>query len=80
MQPIVLFSSVGRRAQLIECFRESLRDLSFSGGILGMDCSKIAPAAYLVDEFFHVPRCTDPRPAGTRYLPQAPRKFGCAHN
>ena len=60
MQPIVLFSSVGRRAQLIECFRESLRDLSFSGGILGMDCSKIAPAAYLVDEFIPVPRCTDP--------------------
>jgi carbamoyl-phosphate synthase large subunit len=60
MQPVVLFSSVGRRAQLIECFRESLRDLGFSGGILGMDCSKIAPAAYLVDEFFHVPCCTDP--------------------
>jgi carbamoyl-phosphate synthase large subunit len=60
MQQVVLFSSVGRRAQLIECFRESLHDLGFSGRILGMDCSKTAPAAYLVDEFFQVPRCTDP--------------------
>jgi len=34
--------------------------LGFSGRILGMDCSMTAPAAYLVDEFIPVPRCTDP--------------------
>lgn len=56
----ILISSVGRRGQLIECFRESLRALGVPAPILGVDCSVTAPAAYLTDKFFPVPRCDAP--------------------
>ena len=56
----ILFSSVGRRAQLIDCFRRSLRALDLEGRIVGIDSSRSAPAAYLVDRFIRVPRCDSP--------------------
>jgi carbamoyl-phosphate synthase large subunit len=56
----VLISSVGRRSQLIECFRRAFLELGVDGRVLGMDLDPTrAPAAYLVDECFRVPRCTD---------------------
>lgn len=57
MTASILFSSVGRRAQLIDCFRRSLRALDLDGSIIGIDSSRSAPAAYLVDRFIRVPRC-----------------------
>jgi carbamoyl-phosphate synthase large subunit len=57
---VVLVSSVGRRAQLIECFRRSFLRLQLSGKVLGVDCSQTAPGAYLVDQFFQVPPCDVP--------------------
>jgi len=57
MSTSILFSSVGRRAQLIDCFRRSLRALDLEGSIIGIDSSRSAPAAYLVDRFIRVPRC-----------------------
>lgn len=60
MKIMVLFSSVGRRAQLVDCFRHTLRTMELDCYILGVDSSPFAPAAYLVDEFIRVPRCDDP--------------------
>lgn len=57
MTTSILFSSVGRRAQLVDSFRRSLRALHLQGNIIGIDSSPSAPAAYLVDRFIRVPRC-----------------------
>jgi carbamoyl-phosphate synthase large subunit len=57
----VLISSVGRRSQLIECFRRTFAELDIEGHVLGIDLQPaLSPAAHLVDECFAVPRCTDP--------------------
>jgi len=59
MTTTVLISSVGRRGQLLDCFRQSFSKLGLRGHFIGVDCSRLAPAAYLVDLFFQVPRCDD---------------------
>lgn len=59
MNITLLVSSVGRRSQLIGCVRQSARGLGLTPQVLGVDCSDNAPAAYLVDKFFTVPRCSD---------------------
>ena len=57
----VLVSSVGRRSQLVESFRQALSDLGVDGRVLGMDSApEMAPAAYLVDKCFAVRDCCDP--------------------
>jgi carbamoyl-phosphate synthase large subunit len=57
----VLLSSVGRRSQLIECFRQALSELGVSGRIVSTDAApETAPAAYLTDKCFAVKRCYDP--------------------
>lgn len=57
----VLLSSVGRRSQLIENFRQALSELGVRGRVLGVDASpETASAAYLVDKCFSVGRCCDP--------------------
>ena len=61
MNPTVLISSIGRRSQLTACFRWALHGLGFAGRILGADAApEYAPAAYLTEAAFSVPRCTDP--------------------
>ncbi len=59
MHTVILISSVGRRSQLIGCVRQSVHALNLTGQVLGVDCSRTAPGAYLVDQFFPVPRCDD---------------------
>ena len=59
MKIVTLVSSVGRRGQLVECLRRSISTLGFQGTVIGVDCSRLAPAAHLVDEFYQVPRCDD---------------------
>jgi len=57
----VLISSVGRRAQLIECFRRAAHELDISVSVLGADAMpKFSPASHLVDRCFTVPRCSEP--------------------
>ncbi len=57
----VLISSVGRRSQLIESFRQALRELGVSGRVLGIDrAPELAPAAYLADKCYAVGHCSDP--------------------
>src|SRR5260370_3226604 len=60
MHTSILISSVGRRSQLIGCVRQSIRALNLTGSVFGVDCSRNAPGAYLVDQFFEVPRCDNP--------------------
>lgn len=62
MNATVLISSIGRRSQFTECFRQALQGLGFEGRILGADASpEYAPAAYLTEAAFSVPRCSDPK-------------------
>jgi carbamoyl-phosphate synthase large subunit len=57
----LLISSVGRRAQLIECFRRAAIDLGIEIAVLGSDADPdLAPASRLVDGCFRVPRCSSP--------------------
>jgi carbamoyl-phosphate synthase large subunit len=57
----VLISSVGRRSQLVECFREAFAELNLPGRIVGVDiCPEIAPAAHLVDKCYRVPHFNHP--------------------
>lgn len=57
----VLLSSVGRRSQLIESFRQALSELGVCGRVLGIDASPgTASAAYLVDKCFSVGPCREP--------------------
>ncbi|OLB91260.1 MAG: hypothetical protein AUI02_09965 [Acidobacteria bacterium 13_2_20CM_2_57_12] len=60
MEITILISSVGRRAQLIDCFRRSMRAMKLTGCIIGIDCSSSAPGAHLVDHFIKVPGCATP--------------------
>ncbi len=56
----LLISSVGRRAQLIECFRRAAKELDVLLTVLGTDAApELSPASQLVDQSFQVPRCTD---------------------
>ncbi len=59
-QFVVLFTAVGRRGALVKLFRKALAELGVSGRVLGADMSPLAPAMYLVDKGFLVPRATDP--------------------
>jgi carbamoyl-phosphate synthase large subunit len=57
----VLFSSAGRRVELMECFRRAARDLGLSVGFLAADCNpRLSPACHAADQAFELPRCTDP--------------------
>jgi len=56
----ILISSAGRRVELIQCFREALEDNGISGSVCAADCSLDAPAMYLADKAWQVPRCQDP--------------------
>ncbi|MGI8962665.1 MAG: ATP-grasp domain-containing protein [Bryobacteraceae bacterium] len=60
MQVNILISSAGRRVGLMNCFRESLSELGISGRIIAVDATPYSAAVQLADEFYLVPRCTDP--------------------
>jgi carbamoyl-phosphate synthase large subunit len=57
----VLVSSVGRRGQLLDCFREAFDELGIQGRLIGSDADpEHAPAAHKADACYRVPRCNDP--------------------
>lgn len=53
----ILITSVGRRTKLIEYFK---KDFKGSGNVVVTDCSNLAPALYLGDKSYIVPRIDDP--------------------
>ncbi|MDZ5003276.1 ATP-grasp domain-containing protein [Clostridium perfringens] len=52
----VLFSSVGRRVELVEAFREAKEELNLEGSLIGADMDELAPALRFVDKAYIVPR------------------------
>ncbi|KGI60429.1 ATP-grasp domain protein [Prevotella sp. DNF00663] len=56
MEKNILFCSVGRRATLLQNFRESMRGC---GKLVATDCSPVAPALYFADSIYRVPLITD---------------------
>ncbi len=58
MNLTILFSSAGRRVELINCFREDARALGFNLRVLAADCEPtLSAACRMADASFQVPRC-----------------------
>jgi carbamoyl-phosphate synthase large subunit len=56
----ILISSVGRRAQLVQCFRLAAKELNLSLTVVGTDAApELSPASHLVDRCFKVFRCSN---------------------
>ena len=53
----ILITSVGRRTKLLEYFKKELND---KGKLIATDCSELAPALYLADKHYIVPRINEP--------------------
>jgi carbamoyl-phosphate synthase large subunit len=56
----LLFTSVGRRVELIRAFKKSAKRLNIDCKIFGTDIDELAPALNDVDKSFIVPKVTDP--------------------
>ena len=56
----ILFSSAGRRVELIQCFRRAAKELSVSCRVVAVDMEPgWSPACQTADASFAVPRCSD---------------------
>lgn len=60
----ILFTSVGRRVELMQAFRKCCREMNVFLIIIGADITDSAPALYFCDEARIVPRITD-----KKYIP-----------
>ena len=56
----VLFTSVGRRVELLRAFRQAYTTLGLRGRIVALDIDPLAPALRLADTISLVPRLTSP--------------------
>ena len=56
----VLFTSVGRRVELLRAFKRAYADLGLSGNIVAVDIDPLAPALQEADRPYIVPRLSDP--------------------
>ncbi len=56
----VLFTSVGRRVELLRAFRQAYQALGLSGRIVAVDIDPLAPALQVADRYYLVPRLTSP--------------------
>lgn len=55
----VLFSSAGRRVELVNSFRKAKNKLGINGKLIGIDIDELAPALKFVDKSYIVPRLND---------------------
>lgn len=53
----ILILSCGTRNKVVQYFKEEVGE---GGRVFAADCSRLAPALYDADKFFHVPRMDDP--------------------
>ena len=56
----ILFTSSGRRVELIKCFKKSLCNLNLQGKIIVADCNNYIPTAVIADIYEPVPQIQDP--------------------
>ena len=56
----VLFTSIGRRVELVRAFRRAYAELGLDGAIVGVDVDPLAPALRECDEALMVPRLDEP--------------------
>lgn len=56
----VLFLSVGRRVELLSCFRRAYRALGLAGKIVATDVDSLAPALHFADRAYIVPPIAAP--------------------
>ncbi|NUN06085.1 MAG: ATP-grasp domain-containing protein [Bdellovibrio sp.] len=56
----LLFTSVGRRVELLRAFKNAYQTLGLKGHIIGLDIDPIAPALNAVDRSYIVPRLSHP--------------------
>lgn len=56
----VLILSVGRRVELVQCFKNAAKKLNICSVIVGADCQDTAPALYFVDKAVILPRISSP--------------------
>jgi carbamoyl-phosphate synthase large subunit len=56
----ILFTSAGRRVELLREFRRALTDLSIDGSVIAIDIDPLAPALSQADRYYMVPRITEP--------------------
>ena len=61
----VLFTSAGRRIELLRAFRQAYSDLDLKGRIVAVDIDPLAPAMQEADRVYVVPPVSD-----SRYVPQ----------
>lgn len=52
----ILFSSAGRRVELINSFRKAKENMNIKGNFIGIDIDELAPALNFVDKKYIVPR------------------------
>lgn len=56
----ILILSVGRRVELVSCFRGAAKKLNIKSIIVGCDCQETAPALYFSDKIYIMPKISDP--------------------
>ncbi len=56
----ILFTSVGRRVELMRAFRQAYQELEIGGRIVAIDIDPLAPALQEVDNHYIVPRLDSP--------------------
>lgn len=56
----IMILSVGRRVELVNCFRRAARRLGVTSAIVGCDCQSTAPALYFSDRVSILPRISSP--------------------
>jgi len=56
----VLFTSAGRRVELLRLFKMAYKELGLKGSIVAVDIDPLAPALQVADRVYIVPRVPDP--------------------
>ncbi|WP_342985268.1 ATP-grasp domain-containing protein [Clostridium saudiense] len=56
MKVNILFSSVGRRVELVKSFRAASKELNIDSKLVGVDMDELAPALMFVDNRYKVPK------------------------
>jgi len=56
----VLFTSVGRRVELLKAFKRAYKELQLKGNVVAVDIDPLAPALQVADRSYIVPRISDP--------------------